>query len=393
MFTVAGQVNVNLLVGSVPVEAGDIQPAQQTYVAEDIQNLELVSVLEKAGGELPVLTMQFRTRNEALVRSMNENSRIQLGLGSDDDTQDMASSSFIVQSGSLHRIGNEFWLVNAKAIKSTLIEWLRPHVEISDETSALQRIAAVAERAEGSNVYTNVPTSEDKQRWIQYGCPNRIHVNDIWLHTDMGTSFPLLANTLTDPGYEGGFRFYDATKKFGERIDWVLSTLDTDLAQGAIGYDFLAGVESVSGMFNTLGARGHDMRAYVLDHGLDVPLSSSPAPSLLPEGIADVSQAFAKVSNQRRPMSRNVHPRYWEAMIHNHTQLGLHSSSALSVTWRNRYHPIHPLDVVRFKDRNIDDDSQSAGYSGLYVVSRVAHGFDHNTYNCTVQLVREASHV
>ena len=60
-------------------------------------------------------------------------------------------------------------------------------------------------------------------------------------------------------------------------------------------------------------------------------------------------------------------------MLHNHTQLGLYSSSKLGVSWRNRYDPIHPLDVVMFKDRDIREDETNSveSYSGLYVVSRV----------------------
>lgn len=379
MFVVGGQVRVNLVIGGIDV-------------VEDIQNLELVEVIETGEGELPVMSAEFRTSNAGLIRALRESSEVRLGLG--DDRREMASSAFTVQKHAIRRSGYDWWTVELAAIKSTLSGWTVPRTEISAEMSGIERIREVAARSDTVAAYPADARSEDRQRWIQYGCQDRVHVQDVLLHCDLPGSFPMAANVLD------GFRIYDAAQQFAKAADaargpdWILSVLDADVADGAIPYDMDTGIEHTSGLFNAYGARGHDLPGYVLDTGLGALSSSSPMPRLPLADGPDVSADFSKVSERRRAVSRNVHPRYWDAWVHNHTQLGLYSSNGIAVSWRNRYEPVHPLDVVMFKDRDIgpgSDAGQSVeSYSGLYIVSRVTRSFDRSTYNTTVQLTRES---
>lgn len=376
MFKVSDQVQVNLVIDGIDV-------------VEDIQNLELVEVIETADGALPEMSASFRTTNEALVAAINERSTVQMGLG--DDFRDMADSAFTIQKHNIRRSGNEWWAVELAAVKDTLAKWTVPRVEISGEMSGIERIREVAARSD--RVVANAESSRDRQRWIQYGCQDRMHVQDILLHCDLGESFPMMASVLD------GFRIYDAGMQFakaadqGRGPDWTLSVLDTDIEAGAIAYDIDAGIDHMSGMFNAFGARGHVVPVYSADTGASSVAESSPASRLSLTRQPDVSDDFSKVSDRRRVLTRNMHPRYWDAWAHNHTQLGLYSSSGIAVSWRNRYEPVHPLDVVMFKDRDIGENNAIQAvhsYSGLYIVARVARSFDSSTFNTTVQLTREA---
>ena len=371
MFIIADQLRVNLIIGGVDA-------------AEDVQNLQKVTIKETSGGKLPRLSIVMTTRNEDLVRKLNERSDIEVGLG--DDSSDMASSLFVIQKSNIQKVGNNFWLLSIEAIKSSLIPWMKNKVEISEEVSGIERIRTVAARAD--NVTGNIEKSADKQRWIQYGCPDRVHVNDIWLHCDVPGSFPVLANTLED------FRIHDARAKFasaaGDKADWTFSPHEADINAGAIAYDISQGVENINGMFNSFGARGHNMQEYSLDDGTPSLLTSDPLG--LANAAPDVREDFDKISNRRHVRSRNVHEKYWASKLHNHTQLGLHSSSRLTISWRDLYEPVRALDSAMFRDRDIleDDERSVESYSGLYLVSRVIRAFNQNSFTTTIQLVRES---
>ena len=127
-----------------------------------------------------------------------------------------------------------------------------------------------------------------------------MHVDDIWMHCDLAGSFPMIASTLDS------FRIYDARRKFSQAAegpDWLLSPLEADIAQGSVPYDLNAGIEHLSGMFNSFGARGKDMNEYELDTGMSSDLSSSPESLLALLRMPDVADAsvFPKVSARRRP--------------------------------------------------------------------------------------------
>lgn len=372
MYVVVGQAVVSMEIGGVDV-------------IEDQDNLDELMVMERAGTELPVLETVFRCSSNDVMSRINESNRLVISLGSDDI--DLADSEFLVQDLVVSRSGRDYWSVYLNAIRNSIVPWAAPRVEISDEMSGLRRVREVAERADA--VESNVEDSQDRQRWIQHGVPDKVHVDSVLMHCDLPGSFPMTAHTLDN------FRIYDAVTKFRETEDWWLSTRPEDATAGGdvpvVLVDTDGYVEQLSGFFNSVGARGQTLATMKLDNSMPGRIESEGLGLLSQSGADSVSQEFAKTSNRRRYISRNVHPRYWETWAHNRTQLELHSSSVLTVSWRGRYTPLRPLDKVYFGDRDIHGrESIAESYSGHYVVCKVSRTFKDNNFQTTAQLCRES---
>ena len=372
---------------SVTMSVGDVFDA-----VPDEQSLEELVVTETAGGAFPVMKAVLRTANDDLLRAAREESEVYITLGDSRAGRDEVWG-FVPQKTRLAKSGDQFWILEINGIDQDLPNWLRAPrsrgAEISEPMSGVARIIEVAGRSsQYRGVDSNVQSSADEQRWIQYGCPNRVHVNDVWMHCDLPGSFPALAHTLV------GFRLRDVAKAVAGPVGWTFSNSGGD--GRTVPYDIILSSSSSSGLFNALGARGQYMHWHDLDSGEAGIAESEPAGLLT--GTEDVDRGghsiggFAPVPLRRSPISRrNVHEKYWDSYLNNRTMLALHSSTSLELSWRGDYRPVRPLDVCRFSDKDVQSRERlDVDHSGYYLVSRVSRSFRDGTFQTTVQLVREA---
>ena len=349
----------------------------------DVQSLQELVVVESAGGAFPMLKATLRTDSGDLISRVSEDQPMAVAMG-DDDRYTLASG-FIKQGHQLAKTGDGYWMLQVRGIHSALEGWSESRAEISAEMSGVERILEVADRIGWGSDSGDLTTSEDRQRWVQYGCPDKVHVNEVWMHCDLPGSFPAMAHTLAQGMH---FRLYDIKAELAKDAKWTFSAEGEDGEDSVIPYHMLTAVENRSGVMNALGARGQSMAEYELDTGADALIESGPAGLIT--GRTDVLDRFDSVSNRRRARSRNVHERYWDAYLHNRTQLSLHSTSTMTLSWRGNFQEVHPLDVCEVVDSDVGGRGQQrTNYSGRYIVSRVARSFRDNTFSTTATMVRE----
>ena len=363
---------------TVTLKLGDVD------LSNAVDSVLRVNVLERAGTDLPMLTMAVTTRDREVPRLANEGNPLRLTMGVDGG--DQLDATFLLQHPSVMRGGEDSWTVHGTGIKHTLPGWARPMVEASRKMSGVERIIEVAKRAGERIAEGSLDKSQDSQSWLQYGNPNKLHVDEIWLHCDLGKSFPLLANTLD------GFRVLDA-HALARRAVSAPDHRFGNTADSALRYDWNMGASQMAGMLSSVGARGQTQPAFDLDAG--EPMEHEAEPEMrLAMGDSPVSAKFGKVANVRKTLTRNMHKRYWECHAHNHTQLALYSSSAFTLTFADYYLPIHPLDAVELLEEDILGSDRAKekeeAMSGLYVVSKVARMVQGNSFKTSVQLTREA---
>jgi len=347
----------------------------------DIANLSDVTFVEKAGTDLPVIEIQFSS-NEFGLRRINENVELDITIGVDENPRnDILESKFILQRPIISHSGDSLWSVVAKGIDANLVKWSKSKVEVSSKQSGVERIL---DMIKPFRVNANVSKSNDSQHWIQYGQPNKLHVEDVWMHVDLPNSFLLLAACLDE------FRVYDLLTLIRREPSWYFVETNSS-AYNHIVIDSDYTIENQSGFFNAIGARGQEQPVYELDTGNSDLLSNDPESLLAITDKLNVNENFSKVHNERKVLIRNVHPNYWKSFIHNYTQMVLYSNVRVTVSWSGPYYPVKPLDLVMFKETSKDGNLiQSTDlYSGLYIVSKVARRLNKNVFSTTVQLVRE----
>ena len=356
----------------------------------EIDDLVYLNIIESAGTELPVMDLSFSTSDSRILQQINEGNDLHVSMGSDEET--MASAAFVMQNPAIQHEGSHRWLVKSNCIKSSIKGWSRPRINISSPSSGIARIVDLArnEVADYDAVGSNTNDSQDSQRWIQYGCPMKQHVDEVWMHSYLGdNSFPLLGYTIN------GLRTVDSLELFGSEPKWEFTSLipdGTNLRDDQILYTGHFGVTQMNGFLNSVGGRGQTQNVYVLDRGVNESYESEPDIRMAETGSANVSVDFTKTTNRRQALSRNTHPKYWEAYNYNRTQLALYSSVRMTVMWMGFYRDVRPLDLVILKDVDIrqEVDESVLAYTGRYIVSKVANRVADRRFTSTAELVRES---
>lgn len=349
----------------------------------DVHNFKSLLVIEEVGTDLPQMNINFNTASNEVVQLLSEARPISLSFG-DDKTQTF-DSKFVFIKPNFRRETKDLWNVNSSALHWAVAGWNKPAVRITDEP--IDCFNYIKSRVETyyAKVNMNVKGSNDKQNWIQTGVPLKNHLDDTWLHADVGKdSYPLIAATLNE------FRIFSA-KECLPKEDPKFIFSPTDKSPNAYAYSNHYAYESRSDMLNSLGARGMVMQVHDLSTGKTSKLESSPILLFSPADSAPLSSAFSKVNCRPQTLSRNHHPNYWESYIHNSTQLLFASSAIVTLAFYNTSIDVHPLDVVLFKDDDIlvrnGESNEMSG--GLFIVTKVSREIINRQINITVQMCRE----
>ena len=367
--------------GGLRIEVVLNTPAGPVDLAQRPDNLLRLNILERAGMDFPHLSMMIRTTNQgepSLPRLFNEGNLLSVSF--DDDSGLSDTAEFILQQPNLIPSGTDSWIMYVTGLKSTLPQWSKPGVKITEEMSGVESLAAVAQNA-GESVLNRVRQSKDKQRWIQYGQPAKRFAEECWLHSELEGSFPLVANAI------GPFIIDDMRSIVGRSPEYVFSNTDPD----GLEYHWASGIEQQAGFFASIGGRGQEQLVWDLTKGEPSMEESSPE-QMLALSPGELSSEFSKISAERRTLTRNMHDKYWQSYIHNTTQLALYSSVRYVLVFSDYFLPIRPLELVMLKEPNIGTDGVETAepFSGLYVVSKVARLTQGNIFKTAVQIVRES---
>ena len=349
-------------------------------ISDHYENVMRVNVLERAGTDLPTMALAVRLSDRHLPRRINEGNPVTVIFGGSDGTV-LSEGEFVLQKPTLTRSGRDSWVLVSNGIKSTVTEWSRPRTEISGMMSGVERLEQVAARAEPV-VRKNVDASRDRQHWIQYGQPDKVHVDETWLHCDLGDSFPMLANTLEE------FRIVDAAAL--AETEPVVKFSNTD-PRGKV-YDWNYGAEQMSGFMASIGARGAVTPQFDLDEDVHFDLESGPS-ILLAVTNDPYDSGFSKTRDRKRILTRNVHANYWDSWAHNRTQLALYSSARYVLAWTDEHLPVKPLDLVSLDEVDISspqDSEKVDAFDGNYIVAKTARLVEGNSFKTSIVLTREA---
>lgn len=355
-------------------------------VFEELPHIVDVNVIEESGTSLPTATFRFRTDNVLLLNRLNEHNQLQLVMGV--SGLDPESTYWYIQRVAVSRDGSEAWIVTAECVKNTVAKWSKTLVETSEEFSCVERIKEVIEKADSLSE-SNVDVSQDKQRWIQYGCSHKQHLDDIWLHCDFeGNGFPLIANTLE------GVRFYNGKDLLRQSYKVKILYKQVGELGPSLLMDSEFGVEQTAGFLNSIGGRGMENSQFNVESGEFMLISSEPEIILANTEIANASSDFEKITNKVKYQSRNMHERYWEVYLNNLTHAIFFSSTKVKIFVKGKYVTMRPLDIVLLKDKDVatENDDKSVGhYSGVYVVSKIARRTFRAVHTTIIHLVRESN--
>jgi len=89
-------------------------------------------------------------------------------------------------------------------------------------------------------------------------------------------------------------------------------------------------------------------------------------------------------------INENVDPHYWSAYQNNLSYLSVLGISGILISFTKVFANIKVLDLVSFRDLDIDLSQSEGGYSGSYIVSKVSRMIENKVPVTMVQLNRES---
>jgi len=346
---------------------------------EDLHNFRLI---EDAGNVLPSFQIGFDTDNENILGLLNETNKFEVSFGKD-LKDDYITAPLSVATKSSNKKGNSKLEITAGGLYSALPYIQDSRQSISGKKSAIEVIKEKV-TPHFSFPDINVQKSLDSQIWIQPNTSDKKFINELWLHADLGTSFPAIGITSG-----GEFLIKDMVKEGTKPFLWKFThnpKKATDLQ-----YDGDYSVNDQTGFINSWVGYGREKTVYDIESGAVAQICeiSEPVVALTNKlaRLAEIEKRFTStgVSNE------NTHANYWKSALHNLTNLASLSASAITLSFQNQFVPIKLLDQVMFTDEDVGNNSQSSALtSGLYFVSKVSRNLGNRQFSTVVILTRES---
>lgn len=345
--------------------------------------LDRFLLVEQAGNVLPTFELVFWTVDDEVLKYCNEGNDIDVEFGVDAGSTE--NTTLRITKADFARMGEDKRYVYLEGIYSAPKYIANNRLQITDEKSAAEVIREVARRH--FEVKGNLSKSNDKQRWVQSNVSDKKWVNELWMHMDLGDSFPAVAI-----GVDGAFQLVDVKKHLGgQDYAWRFTMRPRDQAKDIEPYGNVQ-FGSRSGFVNQWVGYGRKDVKYKVEAGESEETDNDDAAPLLATGSslgrsADVGIRFGRV----RQANENQHERYWEAKEKNLQRLAVMSAFRARCTFTLKHKPIRPLDLLMILDDTPGDRGQNAGtHSGLYLCSKVVRELTSDNYFTRVEAVREA---
>lgn len=335
-------------------------------------------ISEEAGNVLPTFEFVFLLEKdkEDLLKYLNEGNIVKIRIGVSPD--DAVEVELAIMNMTVERSGKHLWNIFLTGVLNKLPYMMESKIFSTDQISGVECIEQVV-----SNYFStefNVPTSTDKQYWIQPNVSDRKFVNDVWLHSYRPGSF--LAMGITCDG-----KFILKDPKLDQSYKWKFDHRDPE----AIKYHSDYVLKIRSGLMNSWVGHGKDRTVFDADGGEYVEESESFEPLLAMTNVFHRSSEVTQKASDFRIQNINVHDNYWAAQKRNITSSALFSSVTIDVEFGDMHRPIKVLDRVLFMEQVADSTFQDLLFlSGYYYVTKVVRHIQDKAMHTTVRLSREA---
>lgn len=343
------------------------------------------SIIEEAGNVLPSFLLEMELIEEKVIQAFNEGNPLKVKYGR--DKEHMKVSTLRILRLDTHPLGNDKRMVLIKGFMDNM-GWLNTtHCRIFPNKTAIEVMQEVAGTC-FPLIETNGLTSQDRMTWIQPNISNKRFINEVWMHTNLPNTTPVVAISM-----EGKF-IVKALNQL-DKVDWYLTCGDLLDKEKFIPYQGGYSLESRSGFFNSWFGYGRHKKLFNWEAGNTV-FSDQDVKVFLAQARTLNRQAETKPRYDNASfLNDNVHPAYWDAFLRNMSYLTSGSSVKLTCRVVNYYFDIAVLDSVIFLDRiqgvgaNQSKLEAQKFVSGRYVVSKVVRNISNRSFSIMLELNKE----
>ncbi len=361
--------------------------------ADFIKNDDLISfdLVEEAGNILPTFSIDFVVDSEKIISLIQENNPIKVTFGR--DQKDLIDIS-LISCGLTYEISSVSLIkANIEGILDVPKYSNQTQTQITQSQSAVATMLDVAKNNNFRTSKSNITTSSDSMSHIQYNNTDRDFINELWMHSNIPDSFPVVGITTRNE-----FIVNDAKKSMKRVKDggiapaWTFTFRDEEskAPNNIIKYSVPPLISVNNGFINNWV--GYNKTKYVLDTVTSQYTALTPDPKTLMalnNAFNTNSSVDHSVANSQL-ISDNTDANYWLSYVNNITNLALFSTVLVDIIFTGPYYPIRVLDKVLFQSKQIGETENSAEYeTGVFLVARVSRNISNSVMTTQVRLCRE----
>jgi len=360
-----------------------IKGVKDDFLAEE-DLLEFLLV-EEAGNVLPSFELFFNLKNPKFLAYFNEGNTINISIGKDEIS--LTDMRAVVLHKIMTRKGTSIYQLKITGLMEALDYLNNSKARVLPSKTAFAAIQEVVSTY--FTFKTNASPTQDSMNWIQPSIPDKVFVNNLWAHSNLPGSF--LAIGI---GADSSFILKDVKKAVSsqENYDWRLvnETITNEQSTSkdiTIDSDYV--IESETGFINRWF--GYEREIPIVDRDTGVASTVTPTTNtyMALSKKFDRASAIDSRTADITLQSRNQHSKYWESYISNLSNLALFGSTRIEVSFTNAYRQLKLLDVVMFKDLELDNKLAAESFSGLYLLTRIARQITRKTLLTTMEISRE----
>ena len=357
------------------------QIANKIDFIED-RELQAFVLIEEAGNSLPSFQLTFTTSDESILHLLHEENDLKVSYGKDQNN--LLTSILVPLKIESARVGENKRQITCSGLYSALLFLGNSNLFLSSKKSGLEVLKDIASKY--FKVIGNVDKSKDSQVWIQHNITDRTFLNNLWLRSDLGDSFPSIGITS-----DGRFVLKDTLKFLKEDYDWRFVTELKDTTKDIL-YDPDPVFSFDSSLVNNWTGYGRQKLIYNPEEG-----TTTYVKELADNFIANNKSVVKREGIEKRfaaigVVNDNVHPNYHSSYQYNIANLAQLSSLKLTLSFSGEFKDVKVLDKVLYLEDSVNDlTNKSAEYhSGTYIVSKVSRSFSTRVLTTLVQICREA---
>lgn len=345
------------------------------------EDFDHFTLIEEIDCKLPTFELIFKTKNKSLLPLLNEGNVLNVSMK--DPQKTVLDTNIIITYSQVGRTGVDSFLVTLQGMYNAIDFLLKQRCRIlkTKKINALEAITTVV--SPYFSLMTNCTPSSDIMYWVQHGMSDKRFATAIWLHSERPKSFAMVGITS-----EGVFVYKDAVKTLAEGPTADFSYTPNDGYLVEENYT----VQNDSTFLNSWASYGIKQHETNLISGANPRVTTEPL-----DPIFSLASTLNRRSNHSKrfydPLQYspdNVHPTYWACYKTNVTSLTVNSVLKISVNISHQHVPIQVLDLVRFKDDELNKPRAIEDYSGLYLITKISRTFMNRDIYNTVELSRDS---
>lgn len=355
---------------------------RKDFIAEaDLLDFTLI---EEAGNVLPTFSIEFTTKDDSILKVINEGNDLNVSFGGNLD--DITTVPLKFTRLQPLRSGEGKMLIRGIGIYSALPYINDDKIAISPARSGVTEIQNVVSKYFKTEF--NVTTSVDSQKWIQHNISDRNHINNVWMRINLNNnSFPIIGISSS-----GKFILKDVKQDLKQPVSWRFIQKKDGNDRKDIIYDGDPAYDFNTGFINNWVGYGREQIIYDIEQGVDTfnTFNPSPVTALTSKLSRDplVGKRFGSIGFK----NANTHSQYAESRQRNIASLASFSANKVLLSFRNVFRPVKVLDRVMFKDvTSTGASTQSSEYlSGEHYISKVVRQITNRQFITTVEICRES---